>query len=199
MRAFIYIEGGGESKDLRVQCRQGFRSLLERCGFSGRMPRLVACGRRSEAYSDFKTAHHNSEAGYVGMLIDSEETVNDPEKTWDHLKSRDSWDRPAGANDEQVLFMTTCMETWIISDRNTLRDHYGSNFQESTLPPLTGLEERNRHHIQEGLERATRGCSNAYRKGRRSFEVLAKLKPETLECYLDAFRRVKRILDEKLK
>ncbi|MFH1718341.1 MAG: DUF4276 family protein [Planctomycetota bacterium] len=199
MSAHVYIEGGGDSKGLHVRCRQGFRLLLERCGFSGRMPRLVACGARSAVYGDFKTGHESTEAEYVAMLIDSEEPVSDPEKTWDHLRTHDSWQRPGGTEDEQVLFMTTCMETWIVADRDTLRQHYGSEFKESALPSLSDLEQRNRKDVQEGLKRATHNCSNAYRKGERSFEVLAKLKPETLEGHLEAFRRTKRILNEKLQ
>ena len=199
MRAYIYIEGGGDSKGLHVRCRQGFRQLLERCGFSGRMPRLVACGGRSAAYGDFKTAHESNKAEYVAMLIDSEKPVSNPEETWDHLRNCDRWERPDGADDEQVLFMTTCMETWIVADRDTLRQHYGSSLQESALPSLISLEQGNRQDIQEGLKRATRNCSNAYQKGKRSFEILGKLEPETMESYLPAFQRAKRILNEKLQ
>ncbi len=198
MSAHIYIEGGGDSKDLRIQCRKGFRHLLERCGFSGRMPHLVASGGRSAAYSDFKMAHESNRAEYVAMLIDSEETVSDPEKTWDHLKNRDLWEQPNGADDEQVLFMTTCMETWIVADRDTLRKHYGSSLQESALPSLSALEQSSRQEVQEGLKCATRNCSNAYQKGKRSFEILGKLEPETLESRLMAFQRAKRILNAKL-
>lgn len=199
MSTRIYIEGGGDSKQLKVQCRKGFRQLLERCGFSRRMPRLVACGGRSAAYSDFKTAHESNKAEYVAMLIDSEEPVSNPEETWDHLRNCDRWERPDGADDEQVLFMTTCMETWIVADRDTLRQHYGSSLQESALPSLISLEQGNRQDIQEGLKRATRNCSNAYQKGKRSFEILGKLEPETMESYLPAFQRAKRILNEKLQ
>lgn len=199
MRAYIYIEGGGDSKELHVRCRQGFRQLLERCGFSGRMPRLVACGGRSAAYGDFKTAHESNKAEYVAMLIDSEKPVSNPEETWDHLRNCDRWERPDGADDEQVLFMTTCMETWIVADRDTLRQHYGSSLQESALPSLISLEQGNRQDIQEGLKRATRNCSNAYQKGKRSFEILGKLEPETMESHLPAFQRAKRILNEKLQ
>lgn len=28
-----------------------------------------------------------------------------------------NWDPPTGATDNQVLLMTTCMETWIVADR----------------------------------------------------------------------------------
>ena len=199
MSAYIYIEGGGDSKELHILCRKGFRQLLERCGFSERMPRLVACGGRSSAYDDFKTAHESNKAEYVAMLIDSEKPVSNPEETWDHLRNCDRWERPDGADDEQVLFMTTCMETWIVADRDTLRQHYGSSLQESALPSLISLEQGNRQDIQEGLKRATRSCSNAYQKGKRSFEILGKLKPETMESYLPAFQRAKRILNEKLQ
>lgn len=199
MRTYIYIEGGGDSKELHVRCRQGFRQLLERCGFSERMPRLVACGGRSAAYGDFKTAHESNKAEYVAMLIDSEKPVSNPEETWDHLRNCDRWERPDGADDEQVLFMTTCMETWIVADRDTLRQHYGSSLQESALPSLISLEQGNRQDIQEGLKRATRNCSNAYQKGKRSFEILGKLEPETMESHLPAFQRAKRILNEKLQ
>ena len=199
MRAYIYIEGGGDSKGLHVRCRQGFRKLLERCGFSGRMPRLVACGGRSAAYGDFKTAHESNKAEYVAMLIDSEKPVSNSEKTWDHLRNCDRWERPNGADDKQVLFMTTCMESWIVADPDNLRQHYGSNLQESALPSLISLEQRNRQDIQEGLKRATHNCSNAYQKGKRSFGILSKLKPETMERHLPAFQRAKRILNEKLQ
>lgn len=198
MRAYIYIEGGGDSKELHVRCRQGFRQLLERCGFSGRMPRLVACGGRSAAYSDFKTAYESNKAEYVAMLIDSEEPVSNPEETWDHLRNCDRWERPDGADDEQVLFMTTCMESWIAADHDTLGQHYGNNLQKSALPSLISLEQSNRQNIQERLKHATRNCSNAYQKGKRSFEILGKLKPETIESHLPAFQRTKRILNEKL-
>jgi hypothetical protein len=199
MTAKIYLEGGGDSKDLHILCRQGFRQLMESAGFSGRMPRFVSCGGRDAVYDDFKTAHEQSNADYVAMLIDSEDPFDDQERTWDHLRRRDNREQPDGSDDRQVLFMATCMETWIVSDRDTLRQHYGHNLQESALPPLDNLEQRSRQEVQESLKRATRRCQNAYRKGKRSFEVLGKLDPATLETHLAAFRRTKRILNEKLQ
>ena len=37
------------------------------------------------------------------------------------------------------------------------------------------MENRDRHDVQEKLVQATRNCTNFYAKGKRSFEVLAKL------------------------
>ncbi len=198
MKSIIYIEGGGDSKDLRVACRKGFRKLLESCGFRGNMPRLVASGTRDDAYSDFRTAREKNHAGYIAMLIDSEDPVADIDKTWDHLEKRDGWKKPDDAADDQVLFMTTCMETWIVTDRNTLERHYGSCLQVSVLPPPANLEQRSRHDIQDNLEHATRKCPNAYRKGKRSFEVLGVLNPAVLGKHLPSFKRMRDVLDKKL-
>lgn len=196
--AHLYIEGG-ESKEDKIRCREGFRKLLEKAGFSGRMPRLSACGGRGSAFDDFKTAHSGRKAGdYIAMLVDSEDPVADLEKTWDHLRCRDQWDKPAGAVDEQVLFMTTCMETWIVADQAALREHYGQKLQENALPPLVELENRNRHDVHDNLVHASRNCSNAYSKGKRSFEVLAKIDPAVLKQHLPSFVRMDRILKKKL-
>jgi hypothetical protein len=39
------------------------------------------------------------------------------------------------------------------------------------LPPLLKVESRARHDVQTRLENATEKCSNAYAKGKRSFEI----------------------------
>lgn len=196
--AHFYIEGG-ESKEDKIRCREGFRKLFEKAGFSGRMPRLSACGGRGSAFDDFKTAHSGRKTGdYIAMLVDSEDPVADLEKTWDHLECRDQWHKPAEAVDEQVLFMTTCMETWIVADRAALREHYGQKLQVNALPPLVELENRNRHVLHDSLVHASRNCLNAYSKGKRSFELLAKLDPVILMQHLPSFVRVVRILKEKL-
>lgn len=193
MNRHIYLEGAASRLDQRL-CRQAFSKLLVQCGFEKRMPRLTACGSRNSAFDDFKTAFAASAPGdYIAMLIDSEEPVLDLEKPWSHL----GWTKPSGADDEHVLFMTTCMETWIVADRATLRRHYKKNLQETALPPLHNLEARSRHDIQDKLTHATRECPNAYRKGRRSFEILEQLNPEAL-MILPSFTRAIRILKAHL-
>ncbi len=163
------------------------------------MPRLVACGGRSATFDDFKTAHSNAaNDAYVAMLIDSEDPIAEIEETWAHLKKRDGWDKPDGADDKQVLLMVTCMESWIVTDRQTLRSHYGSKLQASALPALDVMETRDRDSIQNALFHATRNCKNAYAKGQRSFEVLAALEPSALRPHLPSFVRCERILTEKL-
>ena len=78
-----------------------------------------------------------------------------------------------------------------------MKEHYGHKLQENSLPPLHDLEQRNRHDLHDKLIHATRNCSNAYAKGKRSFEVLARLSASTLDS-LPCFARMIRILKAKL-
>ena len=196
--AVIYLEGGGDSKALRTCCKEGFRKLLIQCGFVGRLPKLVACGGRGATFDHFVIAQGEGNVDFVAMWVDSEDLVADLNAAWDHLKARDGWQQPDGAANEQVLMSATCMETLIVADQATLAEHFNGKVQESALPPLVDLEKRDRHDIQDRLTRATRNCSNAYTKGKRSFEVLSKLKPDVLEELLPSFARARRILEEKL-
>jgi hypothetical protein len=204
VNAYIYLEGGASgagSKYLNIRCQEAFHKLLDRMGFQGRKPRLVAGGGRESVYDRFVIEHSGKEASYVAMWIDSEEPVANSEEAWSHLEKTatvSQWRRPPDAQDDQVLFMTVCMETWIAADRDTLSLHYGGNLQENALPPLVNLEKRGRHDVQDKLQHATRNCANAYEKGKRSFEIFAKLNPATLEEYLPSFTRIRRILNEKL-
>jgi len=199
VKKVVYLEGGGDSKELHTRCREGFRKLLEKCGYRGNMPRLVACGGRGAALEDFRSAHGNrTPEDFIALMIDSEDPLGDLEATWDHLMNRDGWVRPQGAEDEQILFLTTCMETWVVTDRDTLSRHYGNQLQVAALPPLEDIEGRDRHEVQDSLVHATRNCKNAYQKGKRSFALLAELTPDALKPHLPSFRRDLRILDEKL-
>ena len=199
--AEIFLEGGGDRNSDRARCREGFRKLFERCGFRGKMPKFVACGGRTEAYDDFKTAHSQASPGdFIALLVDSEDPVANVEETWQHVALRlgDKWAKPSGADDEQLLFMTTSMETWIVIDRTTLKTHFGPKLRDSALPSLQNIEHRDRHVVLRDLENASRDCPGPYSKGQKSFEVLGKLNPEVLEQHLPSFKRVRRILDNNL-
>lgn len=163
------------------------------------MPKLIACGGRKFAYDRFKNLHRSANAGdFVALLVDSEDVPIDIKKTWDHLKNRDGWDKPQGADDRQVLMMTTCMETWIASDRNALRNKFKENLKENHLPALVSMESRHRDDVISALENATRTCKKQYVKSNISFELVGELNPQTLSEHLPSFKRCKDILQDKL-
>ena len=199
MSARIYLEGGGSRTEGRARCREGFRKLLERCGLGGRMPRLVASGSRNTAFDSFNTAHANaSGTDYAALLIDSEDRVSDIEETWEHLSRNDGWRRPRGARNDQVLLMSTCMETWIVADHAALIEHFGRGIRPNALPSLANLESRSTGEVQNRLETATRDCAAPYAKDRRSYGVVGKLDPDTLESHLPNFGGARRIFEDRL-
>lgn len=208
MSAILFIEGGASganSKELTIRCQKAFHRLLERMDLDlqRRKPKLRACGGRDRVFRDFRTEMQAGDHDYIAMWIDSEEPMADIEQTWKHLARVTTvapWKKPDGAMDDQVLFMTTCMETWIVADRAALREHYHpkQSLNESPLPSTTDLEARQRHEVQQALERATENCKNGYSKGRRSFEIFEKLDPAILKRHLPSFARVHRILKAKL-
>ena len=198
MRVRIFVEGGGSSSSSKRLCRQAFAALLKRCGFSARNVQIDvrACGGRSKAFRQFQIAHRASSRNeYVAMLVDSEEPVTEVERTWDHLRKRDGWSKPRDSEDEHVMLMTTSMETWIVADRDALRERYGRHLRENALPSLVNLENRFRDDVLLALQNAT---NSRYKKGEESFTVLGKLNPGTLEQHLPSFRRARKILNGKL-
>lgn len=197
MSVKIFVEGGGDSKEQIVRCREGFRKLIEKAGFTRpKSPSIAACGGRGRAYDKFKTAVAVG-GEYPILLVDSEDPVKktdespDSDAPWKHLKARDGWEQPAGAKNDQAQLMVTCMETWIMADQAALVEFFGQHFQRTALLPLHQIEERSRHQVQETLEHATRNCGKdrRYAKGKKSFEVLAMLNPEVLKEHLPHFRR----------
>ena len=181
MSARIYVEGGGDSKDGRIRCREGFRRLLEKTGFKDRMPRLKACGGRGEAYDDFRIAHEKSSAGdYIGLLVDSEDPVSNIHAPWQHFQWRaeDGWAKPPNARDDQVLLMTTCMETWIISDRSALRKHFGPYLETSALPSVQALEQRERSAMLAALKNATRHCPGTLQQRAQVVRSIGQARPQ---------------------
>lgn len=206
VKVTIYVEGGGNSKELQARCREGFRKLIEKAKLN-RNPAIVAGGSRDQTYKKFRTAVSIATHEYPLLLVDSEDIVKasdenpDSGEAWNHLKARDKWDKPHGVANDQAQLMTTCMETWIMTDQHALSVFFGQHLQTSALLPEQNLEARTRDEVQEKLAWATRYCGRdrSYAKGKRSFKALEYLNPETLKKHLPHFRRFVSTLERHLK
>ena len=199
MNVKIYVEGGGDNKALKTLCRKGFRQFFERAGLQGRMPRIIACGSRDDAYSSFMTAAANAgENDFPMLLVDSEEEVTE-DQPWKHLQARDDWRRPELAGNDQAHLMVQCMESWFLADRQCLAKYFGDGFTEKPLPGNRNIEEVAKAKVFEALEMSTRKTKTKgeYGKGKHSFEILGELDPEKVRAASKHADNLLVTLDEK--
>jgi len=199
----LFVEGGGDRASLRSECKRGFNAFLEKAGFKGYMPRIVASGSRQNAYNDYCMAIRNGEKAV--LLVDSECPVKIPNgdlhkwNPWEHLKSRDGdgWVKPDGASNIDCHLMVQVMETWFLADITAIKAHFGSGFNEGTLPKHANIEEIPKSKIEDALKFATKATKKkAYRKGRDSFDVLSKINPaEVISKSLWAKRFIELLTD----
>ncbi len=173
----LYVEGAGQTDLERSQCRQAFSTFFASAGLTTKRPRTVPCGGRQFAYDNFVTAVKTAKPGDLPLLlVDAEEAVAEGQTVWQHLKSCDNWDKPAGAGDDQAFLMVRVMETWFLADREMLRTYFGPEFGEKHLRAWPSLEDVPKQTVYDVLSRATANCKQkAYAKGKVSFEMLEKV------------------------
>jgi hypothetical protein len=147
------------------------------------MPKVIACGGRDEAYRKFCTAVGNASDGeFIVLLVDSEGPVGGA-PAWDHLRNRDRWQRPEGADGDNAHLMAQIMESWFLADREALGEYFGNGFLEAALPRHVVVEEIAKADVLNGLKNATRRCrtKTTYDKGQHSFDILARLDTAKVE------------------
>ncbi len=186
----VYIEGGGDESLLRSKCRKGFRLLLEKCGFAGRMPKLHACGGRAAAFDDFCTALGMGKNAL--LLLDSETKVlpaaekgesSSEWNPWVHLFERDGkkWKKPEGAGTLDCHLMVQCMETWLLADTEAIKTFYGENFSEKSLPRTKNIESIDKATVYACFAKASKDCKKGeYSKGGHAFDILETINPELI-------------------
>ena len=182
MSARIYAEGGGPGQLYDSLFRAAWKEFFQSAGLAGRLPRVIRGEGRSQTFDLFITAVQTHRAGEVPfLLVDSEDPVQAGHSVWQHLKARDNWDKPEGVSNDHAFLMVQVMETWLIADRELLRNYFGGALREQHLPHWPALEAVSKPTIFAALNQATAGCSKPYAKGKVSYELLSKLNPALVE------------------
>lgn len=181
VRVKVYVEGGSQGQ-LATKCRQGFSEFFKNAGLAGHMPSVVSCGSRNEALNRFCTALNEFKPGTIPiLLVDSEDPVRNIDGPWDHLLSRAGWDRPESAKDDQAHLMVQCMETWFLADVSALEEFFGSGFRSSAIPQRNDIENISKSDVLGRLKAASSGSrKREYHKGNHSFDILARIDPESV-------------------
>lgn len=200
----LFVEGGGDGKSLRTECRQAISEFLKKAGLAGCLARTVASGGRRQAYEDFCTAIASGEPAL--LLVDSEGPVAAEHQTgeagawqpWSHLAKRigDGWAKPDGALDEHCHLMVECMESWFLADRATLKAFFDPGFRDNALPAAgNAIESVGKVQLYQALSAATSNCKTKaqYGKGAHSFKLLGSIDPAKVVA---ASPWAKRFVDE---
>ncbi|MCU0655955.1 MAG: DUF4276 family protein [Polyangiaceae bacterium] len=177
----VFVEGGGDDNETRTNCRQGFSEFFRKLLPGLPMPRVVSCGPREQAWSDFQAALHDEKVTPV-LLVDAEGPVRQG-SWWRHLEERDCWKKPAEASEEQVLLMIQCMESWLLADVELLRNFYGEGFNEKSIPKTNDLADVDKQQLNAALKNATRHArtKGEYHKTKHGLVLVGKLNPRILE------------------
>ena len=180
MVAKLYIEGGGERRDLSARFREGWNEFFKSAGLASKT-KVVRGGGRGKTFDLFVTATENNRPNEIPiLLVDSEDPVASGHTVWQHLFARkdDGWQRPPNADDDQAFLMVQAMETWFLADRDALRKYFGTRFRQNALKKWPDLEAVPKPTVLAALKRATAACTKHYAKGKVSFELLAHINPD---------------------
>ncbi len=179
--ATLYIEGGGEGRELGARFREGWNEFFESAGVGSRT-KIVRGGTRRQTFDRFATAVEVGRPDTVPiLLVDSEAPVAARNSVWQHLHTRDGWAQPSDAGVDQAFLMVQIMETWFLADRVALREYFGAGFRQNAFKQWSNLEGLPKSTVDNVLRRATASCSKRYSKGKVSFELLAQIDPTLVE------------------
>ena len=207
----LYVEGGGDTTEQKVELRRGFDRLLEYVKSSARAKRLgwklACCGDRRAAYEAFINAVRTSPGDVNVLLVDSEDPIapetrdpgRDAAARVAHLSQRDGWDLSA-TRPERVHLMVRCMEAWIVADPDALAVYYGQGFSLTVLPARPNLEEEPKPDVKDKLARATRGTQKGeYGKIKHASQLLQRIDPARVVQRCPRFATLMRWLEQTIE
>lgn len=192
----IYIEGGGaHSEKQDREFRAAWRAFFEKADLK-RMPATFRGSGRDQAFKAYCHAVTTRRSDELPLLlVDSEDLVKTGHDAWKHLKARDNWPKPKGAGNEDAFLMITCMETWFVADRATLKAFF-PKLIEKHIKQWPDLEKVPKPAVLAALKKATAKCATCYdekAKGNAGFKLLGRLRATEVEKSCPA---AKRLLDK---
>lgn len=179
----VYVEGGGTS-DANRRLRKAFRLLIdEEQGKPCPNIRIIASGDRISAIRDFKRSITSNPAGDRSiLLVDSDGAVPVHEDGWTYLANQPGCEKPVNASTDSAHLMIEIMESWIISDLESLRAYYSNGFRPNRIPSNPDVELIPKADVLSGLYDATRETSKGkYHKVRHGFDLIELLDPTVLK------------------
>jgi hypothetical protein len=174
----IYVEGGGDANS-KARLRIAFSRFLGHLHDAAREKRIrwsvIACGSRSDTFTNFRIDLPKFPDALMLLLVDSEGPLAG--RPAEHVSRTDGAARDlAGVPDEQIHLMVEAMEAWIAADPTALSRYYGQGFQASALPRHRNIETVPKQQLFAALDAATRGTQKGrYHKIHHAPELLERV------------------------
>lgn len=189
----VVMEGGGDDRSGKTELRASLSAFIKKALGACDMPKIIAAGGRDMAFKTFKSVANENPDEFIILLVDSEDAVTEKDSTWQHLKKRDNWDRPANAADEQAHMMVRCMEAWFLADRAALSAYFDKGFNENALPKTANIEDIERGEAAAVISRAAKETRKKQYSKSDGLKILGLIDPAKVQhasCHAKAFLNV---------
>jgi hypothetical protein len=179
----IYVEGGGDANS-KARLRIAFGRFLAPLQDAARERRIgwrvIACGSRSDTFTNFRIDLPKHPDALMLLLVDAEGPLTGTPV--EHISRTDGAARDlAGTSDAHIHLMVEAMEAWIVADAAALKRYYGQNFQASALPRAKNIETVPKQQLLISLDAATRNTQKGrYHKTHHAPELVEILSPATV-------------------
>jgi hypothetical protein len=154
---------------------------------------------QGHAVRDFMKALRTHASALNVLLIDSEGP--DDGRLFELLQGRGDWQPPSGTivGSDQVFWMVQLMEAWFLADRPALKQFYGHDFHERSLPGNPKVEKVAKKDVLHGLKAATQKTkAGPYHKTVHAARILSMLSAGRVQASAPNCRRLFDTLNERV-
>ncbi len=162
---YLYFEGGGPEKARNFPLRRAMtaflRPIITKLEARNVTVRPIASGGRSEAFADFQNGRATHPDATHILLVDAEARIAEDGSRCRHLAQRDKWNMN-GVAEEHVYFMASCMEAWLMADRENIKARFGKDADLSVIPENSDLGAIKPEDCKRKLTRAKNKPKHSY-------------------------------------
>ena len=176
MKVRIYIEGGGEGKELDEVFRRAWKRFFDAAGVR-RKPRVIRGGGRQHTFDAFRHRVARDTAEETSLLLVDSEGCRAVRRLVTLDTAVTGGYAPRASIDLQAFLMVQVMETWFLADVDALQRCFGASFRASALRAWPQLEQVPKDTIFDVLKQAS---GRGYTK-RKAFDLLERISPDLVE------------------
>ncbi|EAL2460378.1 DUF4276 family protein [Campylobacter lari] len=179
----IFIEGGGK-RNLNISLRLAFRELMNKYEIDSECFDIVAGKSRSETIKSYQDDPREIKV----LLVDSETIIKEGVDKFCHIKKCYPKINFKEKDKKNIFFMVVCMESWIVSDINCVKEYFGKGFKENKINNIN-IVNKDKDYIFKMIDDSTKECKIQYKKN-ISFEILSTADVNKIvsnNCYAKEF------------